>query len=83
MQRDFALSLSVVALCAVTVVGSLFYKHATDNSIHCDPNGNCVCPCDPQPAPRKPGPFRPRRPDGSTGDSKEVGKIDGVKPRDM
>lgn len=80
MQRDLALVFSVIALCAVTVCGSLLYKHASDATIHCDPRGcpNCVCPHDP--APRKPDPYKPRRPGGSTG---EVGKVDGVVPRDM
>lgn len=79
MQRDLALIFSVLALCAVTLVGALLYKHTADSTIHCSPNGCPTCPCDP---PRKSDPYKPRRPGGSTG---EVGKdIDqGVKVRDM
>jgi hypothetical protein len=79
MNRDLSLILSIVALCVACVVGSVLYKHTTDLQLH----QPCVCPdgCrDGNCEPKKPAPFKPRRPGGSTG---EVGKIDGVMMRDM
>lgn len=75
MNRDLQLIMSVVALCISTVVGAVLYKHTSDTQLHQPP---CVCPdgkCD---EPKKPAPYKPRRP-GSTG---EVGH-DGIVPRIM
>lgn len=82
MMRDFALVLSVIALCAVLLTAGALYKHTTDSTIHCSPNKCPGCPDGKCPViPDKP--YKPRRTGEVIGEPQQSSNTDGIKVRDQ